>query len=89
LVPFLVNIMAPCHRGVFLFTVIGPLICAGCSMLLLRQLPQGGAKRDGGWGGRRMGYPASEKLEIIRLVEESALPVRWRLENFGTPRPTS
>jgi hypothetical protein len=23
-------------------------------------------KRDGGWGGRRMRYPASEKLEIIR-----------------------
>ena len=25
-------------------------------------------KRDGGWGGRHMRYPASEKLEIIRLV---------------------
>ena len=23
----------------------------------------------GGWGGRRMRYPAAEKLEIIRLVE--------------------
>ena len=28
-----------------------------------------------------MRYPASEKLEIIRLVEESALPVRRTLEN--------
>src|SRR5207344_3392957 len=28
-------------------------------------------KCDGGWGGRRMRYPASEKLEIIRLVEQS------------------
>src|SRR5512135_893328 len=33
-------------------------------------------KHDRGWGGRHMKYPASEKLEIIRLVEQSALPVR-------------
>ena len=33
-------------------------------------------KRDGGWGGRRMEYPAAEKLEIVRLVEKSHLPVR-------------
>jgi hypothetical protein len=26
----------------FYVTAIGPLICAGCSMLLLRQLPQVG-----------------------------------------------
>ena len=45
-------------------------------------------KRDGGWGGRRMRYPASEKLEIIRLVEESALPVRRTLEKIGIPRAT-
>src|SRR3982074_80772 len=32
--------------------------------------------------------PASEKLEIIRLVEESALPVRWTLEKIGIPRAT-
>ena len=32
-------------------------------------------KRDGGWGGRRMRYPAAEKLEIIQLVEQSHLPV--------------
>src|SRR5256885_16505535 len=30
----------------------------------------------------------SEKLEIIRLVEESALPVRWTLEKIGIPRAT-
>ena len=35
-----------------------------------------------------MRYPASEKLEIIRLVEESALPVRWTLEKIGIPRAT-
>jgi len=28
-------------------------------------------KHDRGWGRRRMRYPASEKLEIIRLVERS------------------
>jgi putative transposase len=33
-------------------------------------------------------YPASEKLEIIRLVEESALPVRRTLEKIGIPRAT-
>ena len=30
----------------------------------------------------------SEKLEIIRLVEESALPVRRTLEKIGIPRAT-
>jgi hypothetical protein len=30
-----------------------------------------------------MRYPASEKLEIIRLVEESSLPVRRTLEKIG------
>jgi transposase-like protein len=34
---------------------------------------------DRGWGGYRMRYPSSEKLEIIRLVEQSHLP--------ATPRP--
>ena len=42
----------------------------------------------GGWGGRRMRYPASEKLEIIRLVEQSHLPVRRTLEKLGIPRAT-
>src|SRR3954467_4769049 len=33
-----------------------------------------------------MRYPASEKLEIIRLVEQSHLPVRRTLERLGIPR---
>src|ERR1700694_5177707 len=39
-------------------------------------------KRDCGWGGHRMRYPASEKLEILRLVETSALPVRRTLDQI-------
>ena len=35
-----------------------------------------------------MRYPASEKLEIIRLVEQSALPARRTLEKLGIPRAT-
>ncbi len=35
-----------------------------------------------------MRYPASEKLEIIRLVERSHLPVRRTLEKLGIPRAT-
>ena len=35
-----------------------------------------------------MRYPASEKLEIIRLVEQSHRPVRWTLEKIGLPRST-
>jgi transposase InsO family protein len=35
-----------------------------------------------------MRYPASEKLEIIRLVEQSHLPVRRTLERLGIPRAT-
>lgn len=35
-----------------------------------------------------MRYPASEKLEVIRLVEQSHLPVRRTLEKLGIPRPT-
>ena len=35
-----------------------------------------------------MRYPASEKLEIIRLVEQSHLPVRRTLANIGIPRST-
>ena len=34
-----------------------------------------------------MRYPAAEKLEIIRLVEQSHLPVRRVLEQIGIPRP--
>jgi len=35
-----------------------------------------------------MRYPASEKLEIIQLVEQSPLPVRRTLEKLGIPRAT-
>ncbi len=35
-----------------------------------------------------MRYPASEKLEIIRLVEQSSLPVKRTLEMLGVSRPT-
>jgi putative transposase len=35
-----------------------------------------------------MRYPACEKLEIIRLVERSHLPVRRTLEKLGIPRAT-
>src|SRR3954465_9938464 len=45
-------------------------------------------KHDRGWGRRGMRYPACEKLEIIRLVEQSHLPVRRTLEKLGVSRPT-
>ena len=35
-----------------------------------------------------MRYPASEKLEIIRLVEESHLSARLTLAKLGTQRTT-
>ena len=35
-----------------------------------------------------MRYPASEKLEIIRLVEHSHLPVRRTLGKLGIPKTT-
>ena len=35
-----------------------------------------------------MRYPACEKLEIIRLVEQSHLPARRTLEQLGIPRRT-
>ncbi len=35
-----------------------------------------------------MRYPAAEKLEIIRLVEQSHLPVRATLDKLGIPRAT-
>lgn len=35
-----------------------------------------------------MRYPASEKLEIIRLVEQSHLPVCATLEKLGITRAT-
>lgn len=35
-----------------------------------------------------MRYPASEKLEIIRLVERAHLPVRGTLDKLGIPSTT-
>ena len=35
-----------------------------------------------------MRYPASEKLEIIRLVEQSHLPTKRTLEKLGIPKTT-
>lgn len=35
-----------------------------------------------------MRYPASEKLEIIRLVEQSHLPAKQTLDRLGIPRTT-
>jgi len=35
-----------------------------------------------------MRYPASEKLEIIRLVERSHLPLKQTLDKLGIPRTT-
>ncbi len=35
-----------------------------------------------------MRYPASEKLEIIRLVEQSHLPAKQTLDTLGIPRTT-
>src|SRR6202047_1725705 len=45
-------------------------------------------KHDRGWGRRGMRYPASEKLEIIRLVEQSHLRVRRTLSKLGVSRAT-
>src|SRR5262249_36131985 len=50
--------------------------------------PAAEKKHDWGWGRRRMRYPAAEKLEIIRLVEQSPLPVRHTLAKLGIPRAT-
>ena len=36
-----------------------------------------------------MRYPASEKLEIIRLVEQSHRPAKQTLDKLGIPRDGS
>src|SRR5210317_976521 len=41
-----------------------------------------------GWGRRRMRYPASEKLEIIRTVDAAHLPGRQTLAMIGIPSST-
>ena len=45
-------------------------------------------RRDRGCGGYRMRYAASEKLEIIRAVETSHLPVRRTLDKIGIRKTT-
>jgi transposase-like protein len=40
-------------------------------------------KRSRGWGGRFMRYSASEKFEIIELVEQSSLSIRCTLAPIG------
>ncbi|NLE27146.1 MAG: IS3 family transposase [Clostridiaceae bacterium] len=45
-------------------------------------------KHDRGWGRRRMRYPASEKLEIIKIVEQSHLPAKKTLDQLGIARRT-
>ncbi|MGA7012387.1 MAG: IS3 family transposase [Pseudolabrys sp.] len=45
-------------------------------------------KHDRGWGRRSMRLPGSEKLEIIRLVEQSHLPARRTLEMLGVRSST-
>ena len=45
-------------------------------------------KHDRGWGRRRMRYPTSEKLEIIRIVEQSHLPAKKTLDQLGIARRT-
>ena len=50
--------------------------------------PPAQKKHERGWGRRRMRYPAAEKLEIIRLVEQSHLSVRRTLAKIGIPPTT-
>jgi transposase-like protein len=45
-------------------------------------------EHDRGWGRRRMRYPASEKLEIIRIVEQSHFPTQRTLDQLGIERRT-
>ena len=35
-----------------------------------------------------MRYPASEKLEILQIVEQSHLPIKHMLVKIGVSRPT-
>src|SRR6201982_1238258 len=50
--------------------------------------PPAQKKRSRGWGGRFMRYSASEKFEIIELVEQSSLSIRRTLAPIGIPRST-
>jgi putative transposase len=55
---------------------------------LLIEVPFRVKKHARGWGGPRLRYPASEKLEIIRLVERSHLPAKQTLHMLGIARTT-
>src|ERR1700720_450536 len=59
----------------------------GCGRTVPRK-PSAQKKHDHGWGVRGMRFSASEKAEIIRLVEQSTLPVKRTLEKLGIPRAT-
>src|SRR5271156_2754048 len=48
--------------------------------------PAAQKKHDRGWGRRGMRYHASDKTEIIRLVEQSPWPAGRTLERLGIPR---
>ncbi|ABA06346.1 helix-turn-helix, Fis-type [Nitrobacter winogradskyi Nb-255] len=50
--------------------------------------PSAKKKHERGWGERGMRYPASEKAEIIALVEQSHLPAKRTLDKLGIPRAT-
>src|SRR4029077_7314992 len=50
--------------------------------------PPAQKKHERGWGGRGMRYPASEKAEIVALVEQSPLPAKRTLDKLGIPRAT-
>ncbi|WP_245454004.1 IS3 family transposase [Bradyrhizobium sp. AC87j1] len=50
--------------------------------------PSAQKKYERRWGGRGMRYPASEKAEIIHLVEQSHLPAKRTLDKLGIPRAT-
>jgi putative transposase len=74
-----------CRRGL-VEGVLGGRQMAPCGRYLeLRLLKK---KHYRGRGKRRMKYSASEKLEIIRLVEQSHLPVHRTLEKLGASRAT-
>src|SRR5271167_2554179 len=48
--------------------------------------PPAQKKHERGWGGRGMRYSASERAEIIGLVEQSHLPAKRTLDKLGIPR---
>ena len=59
---------------------------ARARMLMIAAASPAQKKHERGWGRRGMKYPASEKLEIIRIVEQSHLPVRRTLKKLVSCR---